>query len=608
MAAKEPAVGTPPPTLRDGAERMAERDAARALPGVLFAVGLFYVLVSPVELLANTGPHAAALWGLAETVGLILLGAWAVGRRAGWSWPAARGMMIGAFALVFLQLALQGIWQPASSAGEATAILLLGAGFLFPSTALVMIIAAASAAIWIVLPAIGWLPVPHPVPGAPSIDLQELLVFAGAIGAVIVREVRAQHGIRSVREEQARVAEREELKGEVYRHAAQLQSLMEISQEMIVLADESERITFMNPAAEQAFGFGKAQGVGLALGALFETGEAQPLARRPSGATFEIVARKWGGGTFQTEVSITRTDTGRTLVILRDLSERNRAAAEAAVQRQQELELERLRTSNELKTRFLNSAAHELNTPLTPVRLQVHLLSEGALGPLNDKQAWAVQIADRNLVRLQELVNEVLDVARLQTGNLKLNVEPIEVETLIMDVWRDYEEVARNVGVHVLTQLTPGLYVRGDRARLRQVVQSLLSNALKFTPENGQVSLRTGVDKTQIVFEVADTGIGLAKGDIEKLFRPFSQVYDQRKFTRSGPGLGLYISKEILEAHGGTIVAESAGPGQGTVFRVSLPASTPPGRAPGAAEPEGQKAEAPEGRGEQMVLRLRELI
>jgi signal transduction histidine kinase len=245
-----------------------------------------------------------------------------------------------------------------------------------------------------------------------------------------------------------------------------------------------------------------------------------------------------------------------------------RLAADAAA------ELERVRGVSEFRTQFLNNAAHELSTPLTPIKLQLATMRHASFGDLSERQRGALELLQRNLDRLGRLVQDLVEAARLLGGKLKLALRPVSLGDLAAEVVATFETKAMQEGVdlQVAAPARPAV-VQADPARLSQVLFNLVHNALKFTPRGGHVSLRIAEEGGDVVLEVADTGLGLRPDQVERLFQPFTQVHDPRSLPApvGGTGLGLYISRGILEQHGGSISVASAGPGQGTTFRVRLP-------------------------------------
>lgn len=235
-------------------------------------------------------------------------------------------------------------------------------------------------------------------------------------------------------------------------------------------------------------------------------------------------------------------------------------------------ELARLREMDAFRTRFLNMAAHELNTPLTPLRLQMHLLLSGGLGALDEKQKRAVEIASRNVGRLSSVVKEMLEVARLEGGGLRFRVETFPLAYAVKEAVESFEEAARGIGVTLKANVPADIIVKTDRQRLVQVFFNLVSNALKFTPAGGQVTISAKSAGDQLTLDVKDSGVGLTHQQISRLFQPFTQVHED-VMTVEGTGLGLYICRGLVETMGGTIACSSEGHGKGTTFRIVMPLS-----------------------------------
>lgn len=269
-----------------------------------------------------------------------------------------------------------------------------------------------------------------------------------------------------------------------------------------------------------------------------------------------------------------------------------------------------LQEADQLKARILNMAAHELNTPLTPLRLQTHVLLSGVQGPLTDSQRKSIEILDRNVTRLSSLVAEILDVARIQSDELKIKPRAVTALNLVEEAVANYEEAARRVGLELKTNVDPHLMLWADPERSMQVLFNLLSNALKFTPEGGRVVVQAVEKDGEALLCVDDSGAGMTDEQMQKLFAPFVQVHDVDKFPVRGTGLGLFISKGIVERQGGRMTVRSAGPGKGTSFCFTLPlvrhAQTAPAREP-SATPLPLVHVTAKG-GSPLARRLRELI
>ena len=231
---------------------------------------------------------------------------------------------------------------------------------------------------------------------------------------------------------------------------------------------------------------------------------------------------------------------------------------------------ERLQRVDKERMQFINTAAHELGTPLTPIKLQIHLLRARA-SEAADEQRKAVDILERNFERLARLVKDLLDSARLQAATMKLHNRPVDLAEVVRLSVENYSAPAQEAGVRLEVKPLPALMVTADPSRLGQVFDNLLSNAVKFTKSGGRIEVVAREEPGWAVVTVRDEGAGIKPTDLGRLFLPFSQVHDPMEITRSGTGLGLYISRGILEAHGGNIAVASPGLGQGTLFTVRLP-------------------------------------
>jgi signal transduction histidine kinase len=264
-----------------------------------------------------------------------------------------------------------------------------------------------------------------------------------------------------------------------------------------------------------------------------------------------------------------------TLTALRDVTARRLAERANLLAQEQRVEIERLKAVDQFKTNFINTAAHEFGTPLTPIRLQMHVLKSMPDAGLSTGQKRSLEIMDRNVDRLTSLVSDVLEVARLQTGRLALQKQPFDLAVLLRESLDAFQEPARMEGQTLELQSPSQLEVYGDPARLTQVLFNLVNNALKFTPRGGRIQISAKAQGDFARVQVTDTGVGLTPEQHEKLFRPFSQAHDSRHITRSGTGLGLYICKGFVEEHGGAMGVESPGPNQGSTFHFTIPRRPP---------------------------------
>ena len=247
-----------------------------------------------------------------------------------------------------------------------------------------------------------------------------------------------------------------------------------------------------------------------------------------------------------------------------DVTERRQALA-----REKEARLE-AETANRLKDEFLSTLSHELRTPLTAIIGWTELLIDGDLPA--DKQAKALEIIARNAKSQAQLIDDLLEVSRIITGKLRVNFNPCELRPAIEAALESIRPTAEAKAVRLECLLEPGsALVYGDVDRLRQVIWNLVSNAVKFTPRNGSVRVKLLRTDSHALIAVSDSGEGIKRDFLPRVFDRFSQADGSTTRTHGGLGLGLAIVRHLVEIHGGTVRAESAGEGLGATFIVSLP-------------------------------------
>jgi signal transduction histidine kinase len=235
-------------------------------------------------------------------------------------------------------------------------------------------------------------------------------------------------------------------------------------------------------------------------------------------------------------------------------------------------ENERLTEVDRMKEEFVASVSHELRTPLTSIRGYLELVLEGDPDDLTPEHRDYLRIIDRNANRLLDLINDLLDVAQAESGRLALNLESVDLESLVADAvdgvrpGADVRQI--QLGLHVAAGNRARLSI--DRKRIGQVVDNLLSNAVKFTPDGGKVDVHLWSENGHSRVDVSDTGIGIPEAEQARLFERFFRTEAANGQAFQGTGLGLAISKAIVEAHGGRITVASA-EGAGTTFSVLLP-------------------------------------
>ena len=349
--------------------------------------------------------------------------------------------------------------------------------------------------------------------------------------------------------------------------------IVETATEGIWMLDPHGRTTFANNVLAAILGYEREEMLGRPLVDFKRPEDAgagrlkvEALLAGARSADFRF--RRKDGGDVWTQLSAAPMldEQGRTMGVLAmvtDISRRRDAEMKLrdAYARLQQVDKERMM--------FLNNAAHELGTPLTPIRLQIHLLR--TRGDASPDARKAVEILERNFERLAHLVRDLLDSARLQAANLRLQLEPVDLREAVYPSVENYLAPAREAGVVIDVEEMAALPVVADRGRLGQVFDNLLSNAVKFTPRGARIRVAAGHGGGMAWVSVRDEGAGMRPADLDRLFRPFSQVHDTMQATRGGTGLGLYVSRGIMEAHGGTILAASDGLGKGSTFTVRIP-------------------------------------
>lgn len=265
-------------------------------------------------------------------------------------------------------------------------------------------------------------------------------------------------------------------------------------------------------------------------------------------------------------------------VALLDLREQKAASAErlrlAAAERE-------ARAANEAKDQFIAMLSHELRTPLTPVLAAASALIDFPELPSEVRETLA--IVQRNVTTEAQLIDDLLDLARISHGKLRVDRQPVDVHQVMRNALETVTEEVRQKALEVALDLSADRYwVSGDFTRLQQVFWNLLRNAIKFSLQGGQLAIRTWNSGDRLLVEVSDTGRGMEPATLARLFEPFEQAYDENAASAKGLGLGLPISRGILEQHQATIIANSQGLGRGARFVVEIETIEPPTLRPSA--------------------------
>jgi PAS domain S-box-containing protein len=377
---------------------------------------------------------------------------------------------------------------------------------------------------------------------------------------------------------------------------AKLAAIVESSDDAIMGADLEGRFTSWNSGAEQIFGYAVEEVLGKPLSLIAppgQTGEPSQLLARVLGGEgvvhHETVRARKDGTIIDVSLTVSpmRDGAGNVVgasAIARDITERKRAEAERerllVLEREQN---ERLRELDRLKDEFVALVSHELRTPLTSIRGYLELVLDGEAGDVSDEQRQFLGVVERNADRLLALVGDLLFLAQIEAGKLTLEVGAVDLGAIASESVDAARPQADEKDITVSLAIGPVPLLAGDAARISQLVDNLVSNAIKFTPEGGRVDVRARARNGTAVIEVRDSGIGIPADEQERLFERFFRSSNAAERQIPGTGLGLAISKAIVEAHDGAIAVKSE-VDVGTTFKVSLPVHRPQTQEPEAEQ------------------------
>ncbi|HLH32142.1 MAG TPA: PAS domain S-box protein, partial [Terriglobia bacterium] len=364
-----------------------------------------------------------------------------------------------------------------------------------------------------------------------------------------------------------------------------LNGIIESAEDAIVTKDLHGFVTSWNPAAQRLFGYAPEEIIGKSITLLIPPDhpneEPSILARLCRGERiehYETQRVRKNGEVIDVALTISPIrDSNGTIIgaskIARDISERKRIEArERAALRQAETAREQAEAASRAKDEFLATISHELRTPLTATLGWARMLATGTLDEPSRKKA--VEVIERNVKTQAQLIEDLLDISRIISGKLRIQVKPVDTLALInaaLDVVRPAAE-AKSIRIQSSVEPEAGV-VSGDFQRLQQVVWNLLSNAVKFTGTGGAIQIHVTRVRSHVEITVTDTGIGITKEFLPYVFNRFSQADSSITRTHGGLGMGLAITRSIVELHGGSISASSNGEGKGSTFVVKLPIS-----------------------------------
>jgi PAS domain S-box-containing protein len=360
-------------------------------------------------------------------------------------------------------------------------------------------------------------------------------------------------------------------------------ALVESADDAIIGKTVDGLITSWNPAAERMFGYSAAEAVGQMITLIIpeerlleEADVVSRIRRGESVEHFETVRQAKNGRRLDISLSVSpiRDATGRIVgasKIARDIGERKRMEAEhqALLAREQTARAE-AEAANRAKDEFLAVLSHELRTPLNAVYGWARMLQTGQIDA--PERPGALDAIVRNANAQVQLIDDLIEVSRVMTGKMRLDVRAIDLKAVMeaaLDTVRP-AAVAKNIKLQTVLDPRAGLIV-GDPDRLQQVVWNLLMNAVKFTPKQGRVQVQLRRVNSHIELVVSDSGQGIPRHVLPFIFDRFTQADSSPTRMHSGLGLGLTLVKHLVELHGGTVTAQSAGEDQGATFTVTLP-------------------------------------
>jgi PAS domain S-box-containing protein len=358
----------------------------------------------------------------------------------------------------------------------------------------------------------------------------------------------------------------------------------------IITIDHTGNIIEFNPQAERTFRYNRVEVVGMsmadlilprsirerhnqALARYFSTGEGAIVGKR-----IELTAMRSDGAEFPIELSFTSISTKARPMLtayIRDLTEQKRQ--EEIRERSRELEEQNLRIqeANRLKSEFLANMSHELRTPLNGVIGFAEVLIDGKAGPTNPVQEEFLNDILTSGRHLLQLINNVLDLAKIEAGKMELQRETFAIKKVIDEVCAIMKPAASKRDILISIEASPRVnLVTLDQLKFKQVLYNLLSNAVKFSHDGGEVKVVVGLDsREQLQLQIKDSGIGIKKEDLPRIFREFEQLDSGAARRFPGTGLGLALTKRIIELHNGSITVQSEF-ARGSTFIVALPFAT----------------------------------
>jgi len=379
--------------------------------------------------------------------------------------------------------------------------------------------------------------------------------------------------------------------------------LLEAAPDAIIEVNRDGHIVLLNRVTERMFGYNRDELLNRSVDLLIpeDLRPTHSLHRgrywhhpetRLMGSGLALQGRRKDGSYFPVEISLSplkSEDEFHITAIIRDTTERKQAEDNIrAIQerythelsetnRELEARNREIERANRLKSEFLASMSHELRTPLHTVIGFSELLAEELEGPLNEKQKRFVNHIHKDSLHLLELINDVLDLSKIEAGKVVLRRETFDLAGAVEETLASIRPLGTAKDIHIETHIADLSAIQADRVRFKQILFNLLSNAVKFTPEGGRVEVDATFEDGLVRVVVSDTGIGIPAHEHRSVFDKFYQLSATTKGVREGTGLGLAITKHLVEQHGGHIWVESE-LGEGSRFSFTIPFSRAEGR------------------------------
>jgi PAS domain S-box-containing protein len=334
----------------------------------------------------------------------------------------------------------------------------------------------------------------------------------------------------------------------------------------IISLNDKEEIISWNLGAEKMFGFDEMEMLGKSIQVVIPQNGFFSFLKEIKTKPIEIKGQHKDGHLFPVEVSHSRWQSGELYfdtIIMRDITERKE------YERRLIKAMREAKASNEAKNEFLATISHELRTPLNAIIGFDQCLLLGMDGPVNEAQFSSLKKIEKSSFHLLSIIGDILDFAKFEAKKMELEVMPYNIVDIVISSVDEMKSIAQRKNLEIsLSYDKPFILVEVDKGRVRQVLLNLLSNAIKFT-EEGSISVTVLNYPNQVTIQVTDTGIGLSQEEIDKIFHPFTQADSSITRKYGGTGLGLVISKKIIDLHGGILSVESQ-KGKGSTFTVTL--------------------------------------